>query len=79
MELDFGYFIIKSAVNSRSQETENQVFLLKSMGLTNQNFVILSLVTANNKYAETLCFTSVGLKVHGTNDLKFVVLSCGYC
>ena len=48
MELDFGYFIIKSVMNSRSQETENQVFLLKSMGPTNQNFVILSLVIANH-------------------------------
>ena len=78
MELDFGCFIIKSVVNSRSQETKNQGFLLKSMGPTDKNFVILSLVIANNKYAKTLSFTSVGLKVHGTNNLKFVILSCGY-
>ena len=78
MELDFGCFIIKSALNSRSQETENQVFLLKSMGLTNQNFVILSLVIANKKYVKTLSFNSIGLKIHGTNSLKFVILSCGY-
>ena len=32
VELDVGCFIIKSALNSRSQETENQVFLLKSTG-----------------------------------------------
>ena len=25
-----------------------------------------------------LCFISVGLKVHRTNNLKFVILSCGY-
>ena len=67
MELDLGCFIIKSALNSRSQETENQVFLLKSMGPGNQNFVILSLVITNNKYVKALRFTSVGLKVHGTN------------
>ena len=40
----------------------------------NQNFVILSLV----KYVKTLSFTSICLKVHGTNNLKFVILSCGY-
>ena len=56
MELDFGCFIIKSALNSRSQETENQVFLLKSLGPTNQNFVTQSLVIANNKYVKTLSF-----------------------
>ena len=48
MELDFGCFIIKSALNSRCQETENQAFLLKSMGSRNQNFVILSQVITNN-------------------------------
>ena len=64
--------------DSRSQKTENQVFLLKSMGPAIQNFVIMSLVIANNKYVKTLSFTSIGLKVHGTNNLKFVVLSCGY-
>ena len=74
MELDFGCLIIKSALNSRSQETENQVFLLKSMGPANQNFVILSLVIANKKYAKTLSFTSVCLKVNGTSNLKFVIL-----
>ena len=72
MELDFGCFIIRSALNSRSQETENQVFLLKSMGPTNQNFVILSLVITNNKYEKTFRSTSVGLEVHGTNNLNFV-------
>ena len=44
----------KSALNSRSQEIENQVFLLESMGPANQKFVILSLVIANNKYVKTL-------------------------
>ena len=78
MELDFGCFIIKRALNSRSQKIENQVLLMKSMGPTNQNFVILSLVIANKKYAKTLSFISVGLKVHGTNNLKFLILSCGY-
>ena len=53
---------MKSALNSRSQETENQVFVLKSMGPGNQNFVILSLVITNNKYVKTLRFTSVGLE-----------------
>ena len=60
------------------QATENQVFLLKSMGLKIKNFVILALVITNNKYVKTLRFTSAGLKVHGTNNLKFVMLSCGY-
>ena len=78
MELDFGCSIIKSALNTISQKTENQVFLLKSMGPGNQNFVILSLVINYNKYVITLRFTSVGLKVHGTNNLKFMMLSCGY-
>ena len=78
MELDFECFIIKSALNSRPQETENQVFLSKSMGLVNQNFVILSLVITKNKYVKTLSLTSVGLKVNGTNNIKFVILSCGY-
>ena len=83
MELDFGCFIIESALNSRSQETENQGFLLKikfvlSIGPRNQNSVILSLVIANNKHVKTPRFTSVGFKVHGTNNLKFVMLSCGY-
>ena len=50
MDLDFGCLIIKSALNSRSQETENQVFLLKSMGPANQNFVILSLIIANKNF-----------------------------
>ena len=75
---DFGCFIIKSAVNSRSQMTENPVFLSKSMGPTNHNFVIHSLVIANNKYAKSLSFTSVGFKIHGTNNVKFVILSYGY-
>ena len=84
MELDFGCFIIKSviiksALSSRSQETKNQVFLSKSMGPANRNFVVLSLVIANNKYVKTLSFTSIGLKVQGANNLKFVILSCcGY-
>ena len=78
MELDFECFIIKNALISRSQETENQVISLMSMGSENQNFVILSLVITNNKYVKTLRFTSVGLKVHGTNNVKFVMLSCGY-
>ena len=78
MELDFGCFIIKSALNSRSQGTENQAFLLNSVGPANQNFVILSLVIANNKYVKPLSSTSINLKVHGTNNLKFVILSCGY-
>ena len=78
VELDFGCFIIKSALNSRSQGTENQVFLSKSVGPGNQNFVKLSLVFTNNKYVKTLRFTSVGLKVYGTNKLKFVMLYCGY-
>ena len=51
-------------------KTENQVFLLKSMGSANQNFVILFLVIADNKNGKTLSFTSVGLKVHGTNNLN---------
>ena len=67
----------ESALSSRSQETENQVFLLESMGPAKKNFVILSLVIANNKYVK-LCFTSIGLKVHRTNNLTFVILSCGY-
>ena len=67
----------RSALNSRSQEIENQVFLLESMGPANQNFVILSLVIAKDKYVKTL-FTSVGLKVHGTNNLKFVILQLLY-
>ena len=78
MKFGFGCSIIKSALNSRSQETENQVFLLKSTGPENQNFVILSLVIICDKYVKTLRFTSVGLKVHGANNLKFVMLSCGY-
>ena len=78
MELNFGCFIIKSAVNSRSQETENQVFSLKVHGTHKSKFMILSLVIAKSKYAKTLCFTSVGLEVHGTNNLKLVILSCGY-
>ena len=78
VELDFGCFIIKIALNSRSEETENQVFLLKSMGPGNQNFVILFLVITNNKYVKTLRFISVIVKVHGTNKLKFVMLYCGY-
>ena len=77
-KLDFRCYITKSALSSRSQKTENQVFLLKSMGPGNQNFVILSLVITNNKYVKTLRFTSVGLKIHGTNNLKFLMLSCGY-
>ena len=56
---------IKSALNSRSQENENQVFLLESMGLANQNFVILSLVIANNKYVKTLCLLQLVLKLMG--------------
>ena len=75
VKLDFGCFIIKSAL---TQKTEKQVFLLKSMGPGNQNFVILSLVITNNKYMKTLRFTSVGVKVHGPNKLKFVILYCGY-
>ena len=78
MELDFGCFIIKSALSSRSQGTENQVFLLNSMGPANQNFVTLSLVIANNKYVKPLGFASIGLKIYGTNNLKFVILCCGY-
>ena len=75
MELDFGCFIIKSALNSRSQETENQVFLLKSMGPANKNFVILSLVITNNKYVKTLSFTSVGL----TEMLKQIEIKVSLC
>ena len=66
------------ALSSRSQGTENQVFLLNSVGPANQNFVIPSLVIANNKYVRPSSFTSIGLKVHRTNNLKFVILSCGY-
>ena len=36
-------------------------------------------IIANNEYVETFSFTSIGLKVHGINNLKFVILSCGYC
>ena len=61
----FGCFIIKSALNSRSQETENQVFLLKTMGPANKNFVILSRVITNNKYVKTLSLTSIVLKSMG--------------
>ena len=49
---------VKSSLNSRFQEIENQVFLSESMGPTNQNFVILSLVIANNKYVKTLFYFS---------------------
>ena len=69
---------IKSALNSRSQEIENQVFLLESMGPSNQKFVILSLVIGNNKYVKTLCLLQFVLKSQGTNNLKSVILSCGY-
>ena len=51
--------MIKSALSSRSQGTENQVFLLHSVGPANQNFVILSLVIVNNKYVKPLSFTSI--------------------
>ena len=82
MKLDFGCFRIKRAWNSRSQETLKRLkikfFFLKSMGPGNQNFVVLSMVVDNNKYMKALRFTSVGLKVHGTNKLKFVMLYCGY-
>ena len=56
---------IKSALNSRYQETENQVFLLESVGPANQNFVILSLVIANNKFVKTLFYLSWSQKSLG--------------
>ena len=65
MELDFECFVIKSALSSRSQETENQVFLLNSVGPANQHFVILSLVIANNKYVKPLSVLQLVLKSVG--------------
>ena len=48
------------------------------MGPANQNFAILPPIITNNKYAKTLRSTSNGLKVHGTNNLTFAILSCGH-
>ena len=67
MQLDFECFIIKSALNYGSQETKNQVFLLKSMGPGNQNFVTLSLVITNKKVLEN----------SKNNVLQLVLMSMG--
>ena len=59
MELDFGCFMIESVLNSRSQETENQVFVLKSMRPGNQIFCTVS------GYLLMTNMTSVRLKSMG--------------